>query len=72
MGATQKSCTLFNLMILVHFLTQKGRKIPAHGKTLVKHYNVLSPERATHKIISPYEIRKTKFEYLNYNIKILQ
>jgi len=37
-------------MILVHFLALKGRKIPAQATFWVKHYNGLSPERATHKI----------------------
>ena len=35
-GATQKSCILFNLINLVHFLALKGRNIPAQGNALGK------------------------------------
>jgi len=36
MGATQKSCTLFNLIFLLHFLALKGLNIKAQGNALGK------------------------------------
>jgi len=40
-GATQKSCTLFHLMFLVHFLALKGRNIPARENALGKNISMV-------------------------------
>jgi len=39
-GCNTKNCTLFHLMILVHFLALKERNIPAQGKVLGKNISM--------------------------------